>query len=224
MCYFQTFLTSFSKQKDFRVEDNRGPPQVTVAAGGSWALKGKLWASGGACNPGLSRVVFAAPSWPNLTISGPNTKNGKSLSCFLLPGIFLFPLAFQNVWFQSLICHLHILLLMGLLLYLLFHFLPHCITHTSTSQTYTQRTGRSPRGPRAQCWICSWIRTKARIFSIIPKLPGDPSKKGKETEASRTAKPPGYSHLSYFPLKPFVSRMLSLQWMCTKVFTKAYFF
>lgn len=83
---------------------------------------------------------------------------------------------------------------------------------------------RSPRGPQAQYWICSWIRTKARIFSIISKLPGDPSKKGKDTEASRTAKPPGYSHLSYFPLKPFVSRMLSLQWMCTKVFTKAYFY
>lgn len=63
-----------------------GPPKWWWQQGGSWALKRKLWASGGACNPGLSRVVFAAPSWPNLTISGPNTKNGKSLSCFLLPG------------------------------------------------------------------------------------------------------------------------------------------
>lgn len=127
----------------------------------------------------------------------------------------------------SFLCHFHVLLLMRLLPRLPpLSCFPH-ITHTCMSQTRTQVQGtvltlpaEFAAGPEPR-WEWSFSS------NLTSKRPGNWSKKGKETYWSSLGLQSHLDatdrHLSCFPLKPFVSHMANLQWMCTKSSTKHIF-
>lgn len=208
----------------------RGPWKVCK----SWASSWWAWPRLLACCSGRS-LHLAQPSYAKT----PHAETANMVRTKLLPppGSLStlsshghhFPLSsgLPKTRDLSFLCHFHVLLLMRLLPRLPpLSCFPH-ITHTCMSQTRTQVQGtvltlpaEFAAGPEPR-WEWSFSS------NLTSKRPGNWSKKGKETYWSSLGLQSHLDatdrHLSCFPLKPFVSHMANLQWMCTKSSTKHIF-